>query len=139
MSTFLDGLFGIRGIFLRGVEQITRKAIDFVGNGWTLTDNATTGRTEISFTPTAPTKGQVTINHGTIGAQSSVGSTGSLSGAAIGDSLSLSPTTDLPNGFAIAESRVPSADTVLIQLLNATGSPLSAGSITYDVTAHKGA
>lgn len=49
MSTFLDGLFGIRGVFRAGVEAITRKAIDFVGDGWTLTDNPTTGRTEISF------------------------------------------------------------------------------------------
>lgn len=84
-------------------------------------------------------RAQVTINHGTIAAQSSAVSTGPLTGAAVGDSVSLSPTTDLPNGFGVGDSRVPTADTISIQLLNATGSPLSAGAITYDITVIRGA
>ena len=48
-NDWLGDLPGIREIFRDGVAFIRRKALDFKGTGWTLADNPSTGRTDISI------------------------------------------------------------------------------------------
>lgn len=48
-NDWLGDLPGIREIFRDGVAFIRRKALDFKGTGWTVVDNPSTGRTDISI------------------------------------------------------------------------------------------
>lgn len=50
--SLLDSLFGVQQVFRSGVEFVRRKAFDFVGPGWTIADNPTTGRTELAINAT---------------------------------------------------------------------------------------
>lgn len=44
--SLLDSLLGFQRVFRDGVEIVRRRALDFVGDGWVIADNPSTGRTE---------------------------------------------------------------------------------------------
>ena len=82
---------------------------------------------------------QVSLDHGTVGAQNTLGATASLPAktARVGDSVTVNPTSSLPGGLVIAACRITGPDTLEITLGNLTAADIDPSSITYDVQVRK--
>lgn len=88
--------------------------------------------------PTGPvngTKVQVSIDHGSVPAQGTLTSSATLplKSARLGDSVSVNPVGALPDGLAIASTRISSADALEVTLANVTTAAIDPTSIIYDV------
>ena len=92
--------------------------------------------------PTGPANGvkvQVSIDHATIPAQSTIPQTFPLPlhSARIGDVVSVNPVGVLPAGIAIAATRIAGPDTLEVTLANITAAPIDPASVLYDVLIRK--
>lgn len=88
--------------------------------------------------PTGPingTKLQVSIDHGPVPAQGTLAATATLPlrSARLGDSVCVNPVGALPDGLAIAATRIASADNIEVSLANVTTNPIDPTAILYDV------
>lgn len=92
--------------------------------------------------PTGPANGakvQVSIDHSTIPAQSTVPQTIPLppQSARIGYVVNVNPVGVLPAGIAIAATRIAGPDTLEVTLANITAIPIDPASVLYDVLIRK--
>lgn len=75
--------------------------------------------------------GTVSVNPGSIAANTRGTATATISGVASGDFVSLMPPSGLNAGLLYCGCYVSGADTVTIVLYNATGSPIDDGALTW--------
>jgi trimeric autotransporter adhesin len=92
------------------------------------TSNAVTGSASL-------VKVSVATDVGSVAAYSALVQTFAVTGAIVGSSVSLSPSTALPDGLIISYARVSAAGTVEAKFFNATGTAINPVSMTYYITA----
>lgn len=73
-----------------------------------------------------------TVNLGGVAANTSEEETFTLNGVKVGDFISVQ-SDDLEAGIILGSARVETADTVTVEVINATGSPVNAASSTMSV------
>lgn len=111
--SFLDSMFGLRSVLSSGIEVVTRKALNF-GADFTLTDDPTNGRTNISLaTAAAGLKYKGDWDDGTDYATSDVVKHAGSTWLSLESSTDVEPTVDADEWTLFGASAAADENTVL--------------------------